>query len=79
MAKPINWKSNLFFVWVAEICSRAGFSIAIPFIPFFMRDRYLLGEGAVKNGVMLFGLAGSVALFSRSRCGAWSETGWDGG
>ena len=63
MAKPINWKSNLFFVWVAEICSRAGFSVAIPFIPFFMRDRYLLTEGAVKNGVMLFGLAGSVALF----------------
>ena len=63
MAKPINWKSNLFFVWVAEICSRAGFSVAIPFIPFFMRDRYLLSEGAVKNGVMLFGLAGSVALF----------------
>jgi len=63
MAKPINWKSNLFFVWVAEICSRAGFSMAIPFIPFFMRDRFLLCDGDVKNGVMFFGIAGSVALF----------------
>jgi len=63
MAKPINWKSNLFFVWIAEICSRAGFSMAIPFIPFFMRDRFLLDDGAVKNGVMFFGIAGSVALF----------------
>ena len=63
MARPINWKANLFFVWVAEICSRAGFSMAIPFIPFYMRDRYMLSDGDVKNGVMLFGLAGSLALF----------------
>lgn len=63
MAREINWKSNLAFIWLAEICSRAGFSVAIPFIPFFMRDRYLLAEDAVKTGVMLFGVAGSVALF----------------
>ena len=63
MAKPINWKVNLAFIWLVEICSRAGFSVAVPFIPFYMRDRYMLGEGDVKTSVMLFGIAGSLALF----------------
>ena len=61
--KRINWKLNLAFIWMAEICSRAGFSMAIPFIPFYMRDRYMLSDGDVKTSVMMFGLAGSLALF----------------
>ncbi|MBQ6352516.1 MAG: MFS transporter [Lentisphaeria bacterium] len=63
MAKPINWKLNLAFIWLVEICARAGFSVAVPFVPFYMRDRYLLGEADVKTNVMLFGIAGSLALF----------------
>ena len=63
MAREINWKINLAFIWVAEICSRAGFSMAIPFIPFYMRDRYMLSDGDVKTSVMMFSFAGSLALF----------------
>ena len=63
MAKPINWKLNLAFIWLVEICARSGFSVAIPFIPYYIRDRYMLSEGEVKNYVMLFGIAGSLALF----------------
>ena len=63
MEKKINWKFNLTFIWLAEICSRAGFSMAIPFIPFYMRDRYLLTDGDVKTNVMYFSVAGSLALF----------------
>ena len=63
MERKINWKCNLAFIWVAEICSRAGFSMAIPFIPFYMRDHYLLSDGDVKKNVMYFSVAGSLALF----------------
>lgn len=63
MDKPINWKKNLFFIWLAEICSRAGFSMSLPFIAYYMRDRFLMGDEAVKTGMMWYSTAGSVALF----------------
>ena len=63
MSKPINWKSNLFFIWLAEICSRAGFSMSLPFIAYYMRDRFGMGDEAVKTGMMWYSTSGSVALF----------------
>lgn len=63
MAKPINWKRNLFFIWLAEICSRAGFSMSLPFIAYYMRDRFMMGDEAVKTGMMWYSTSGSVALF----------------
>ena len=63
MAEPINWRKNLFFIWLAEICSRAGFSMSLPFIAYYMRDRFLMGDEAVKTGMMWYSTAGSVALF----------------
>ncbi len=38
--KEINWKKNLFFIWLSQILSLAGFSSAIPFIPIYIRDRW---------------------------------------
>ena len=63
MTEPINWKSNLFFIWLAEICSRAGFSMSLPFIAYYMRDRFCMGDEAIKTGMMWYSTAGSVALF----------------
>ena len=63
MDKPINWKKNLFFIWLAEICSRAGFSMSLPFVAYYMRDRFGMGDEAVKTGMMWYSTAGSVALF----------------
>ncbi|MBP5531389.1 MAG: MFS transporter [Lentisphaeria bacterium] len=63
MEKPINWKKNLFFIWLAEICSRAGFSMSLPFIAYYMRDRFGMGDEAVKTGMMWYSTSGSVALF----------------
>lgn len=34
----INWKRNLFFVWLSQILSLAGFGSVIPFIPLYMRN-----------------------------------------
>ena len=34
----IDWKRNLFFVWLSQILSLAGFGSVIPFIPLYMRN-----------------------------------------
>ncbi|HPY90069.1 MAG TPA: MFS transporter [Lentisphaeria bacterium] len=35
---PLNWKTNLLFVWLAQILTLAGYGAAMPFIPLFIRD-----------------------------------------
>lgn len=43
--KPINWKKNLFFIWLSQFLSIAGFSSALPFIPIYIRDKWgITGE-----------------------------------
>lgn len=34
----VNWKKNLFFVWLSQILSLAAFGAVVPFIPLFLRD-----------------------------------------
>lgn len=34
----MSWKKNLFFVWLSQMLSLAGFGICMPFIPLLMRD-----------------------------------------
>ena len=42
---PINWKKNLFFIWLCQFLSIAGFSLALPFVPIYIRDRWgITGE-----------------------------------
>lgn len=36
--KKINWKKNLFFIWLSQFLSLAGFSSCMPFIPKVMED-----------------------------------------
>lgn len=36
----INWKKNLFFIWMSQILSIAGYASAMPFIPIYIRDRW---------------------------------------
>ena len=40
----IDWKRNLFFVWLSQILSLAGFGSVIPFIPLYMRKHTLRPE-----------------------------------
>ncbi len=40
----INWKKNLFFIWITQILSMAGFSAAIPFIPIYIRDAWQIRD-----------------------------------
>ena len=64
MAQPINWKKNLFFIWLAEICSRAGFSMSLPFMALYLLNRFgMEDEGVRRTWMMWYSTAGSVALF----------------
>lgn len=42
---PVNWKKNLFFIWLCQFLSIAGFSLALPFVPIYIRDKWgITGE-----------------------------------
>ena len=38
--KPINWKRNLFFIWLSQFLSIAGYALALPFVPIYIRDTW---------------------------------------
>ena len=43
--KEINWKRNLFVIWLGQIIAHCAHSFALPFIPLYMRWRFnLVGE-----------------------------------
>ena len=57
-AKKINWKQNLFFVWLSQLLSMAGFAAVIPFIPVYLRVKYGIEDPNVRGGyVAIFNFA----------------------
>ena len=46
--KPLNWKLNLFVIWLTQTLSISGFSLIIPFIPLYIRDTW----GVTDEGVL---------------------------
>ena len=62
-ALEINWKKNLFFVWLSQFLSLAGFGCCMPFIPLLLKDN--LGVTDPKMQVIyvsLYGFAGMLSL-----------------
>ena len=59
----INWKKNLFFIWLAQFLSTLGFSFSIPFIPFYIKELGSFGSAEQSLWVALFAAAGNLALF----------------
>ncbi|MEM4725281.1 MAG: MFS transporter, partial [Candidatus Hadarchaeum sp.] len=56
-----NWKINLAAAWIAQFLSIAGFSVAFPFLPFYIRE---LGVTEVHQVELWTGLLNSVAALS---------------
>ncbi len=58
--KKINWKTNLFFIWLSQILSIIGFASAVPFIPIYIRDKWgITGEqelGVWMSAFYFFGM-----------------------
>jgi DHA1 family multidrug resistance protein-like MFS transporter len=62
----VNWKRNLFFIWLAQFFSIAGFGFALPFIPFYIQQ-FGVEDHATRNmWVAYFAAAGnfSFCIFS---------------
>ena len=46
VGRPINWKANLFVIWLSQILAHCAMSFALPFIPLYMRYRFDLDDEA---------------------------------
>ncbi|MCP3968297.1 MAG: multidrug efflux MFS transporter [Lentisphaerae bacterium] len=62
----VHWKKNLIFVWLSQFLSLAGFSFAIPFIPFYMKHLGITDPAELNLWVAQFAAAGylSFTIFS---------------
>ena len=58
----INWKQNLFFVWLSQLLATAGFGLCMPFIPLFMREVLKVEESVRGIYVSAFAFAGLTSL-----------------
>ncbi|MBN1659455.1 MAG: MFS transporter [Anaerolineae bacterium] len=43
-----TWKRNLYVIWAAELVAIAGFSVVMPFLPFYVQELGITGEGEVE-------------------------------
>lgn len=61
---PINWRTNLYAIWAAQMLSIIAFSLRAPFLPFYLKD---LGVDTVNEQALWSGLinafgAGTMAI-----------------
>lgn len=61
-----NWKKNLFFVWLSQFLSIAGFCFAFPFIPFYIGELGIKDPAMLSMWAALFSAAGNLTLFLSS-------------
>ena len=61
---PINWRTNLYAIWVAQMLSIIAFSLRAPFLPFFLGDLGLdsTNEQALWSGLINAAGAGTMAI-----------------
>ncbi|MBO5762374.1 MAG: MFS transporter [Lentisphaeria bacterium] len=58
----VNWKKNLFFIWLSQFLALAGFGMCMPFIPLFMREVLQVEESMRGVYVSAFSFAGMTSL-----------------
>ena len=56
--RKVNWKQNLFFVWLSQLLSMAGFAAVMPFIPVYLRVKFGIEDPNIRGGyVAIFNFA----------------------
>lgn len=58
----LNWKKNLAFVWCSQFLSIAGFSFALPFIPFYLQKLGVDDPASRNMWVAQFAAAGNLSI-----------------
>lgn len=44
-----RWRRNLLFTWLSQVCSLAGFSFGMPFVPYYIQDLGVAKEDPLFN------------------------------
>ncbi len=50
----INWKKNLFFVWLSQFLSLAGFGFGLPFAAYYIQELGITDRGEIKFWTAMF-------------------------
>jgi DHA1 family multidrug resistance protein-like MFS transporter len=63
-APPIPWRRNLYAVWAAQLLAIIGFSLRVPFLPFYLKELGVNGvdQQALWSGLINAGGAGVMAI-----------------
>ena len=58
-----NWQKKLILIWLSQLLAMGGYSMAMPFIPLFIKSRLgLVDDGSCGMGVALFNFLGMGTL-----------------
>jgi DHA1 family multidrug resistance protein-like MFS transporter len=60
------WKRNLYVIWVAELAAIAGFSVVMPFLPYYVQDLGItdLHQVELWSGALFASQAVTMAIFA---------------
>jgi DHA1 family multidrug resistance protein-like MFS transporter len=58
-----DWRRNLYVIWLAELVAIAGFSVALPFMPFYVQELGVTDPAQVKlwSGLLISAQAATMA------------------
>jgi DHA1 family multidrug resistance protein-like MFS transporter len=61
-----GWKRNLYVIWAAELVAIAGFSVAFPFLPYYVQELGVTEPGQVEmwSALLFTGQAITMAIFA---------------
>jgi DHA1 family multidrug resistance protein-like MFS transporter len=61
-----SWKRNLYVIWAAELVAIAGFSVAAPFLPYYVQELGVTDPGQVEmwSALLFTGQAITMAIFA---------------
>jgi DHA1 family multidrug resistance protein-like MFS transporter len=61
-----TWQRNLYTLWVAELIAIAGFTVVLPFLPYYVQDLGVTAQGQVEfwSGLLFASQAIAMAIFS---------------
>ena len=61
-----GWKRNLYVIWAAELVAIAGFSVAFPFLPYYVQELGVTDQGQVQmwSALLFTGQAITMAIFA---------------
>jgi DHA1 family multidrug resistance protein-like MFS transporter len=61
-----GWKRNLYVIWAAELVAIAGFSVAFPFLPYYVQELGVTDPGQVEmwSALLFSGQAITMAIFA---------------